>query len=217
MAQVSGEVAIVSDYRFRGVSLSEDHPALQGGVELDSGVGPYASEYVSVVPFGGRPGTTELTTTLGYRLEPAAGLTIDAFASHYHYPKTRDWDYFEANASLWWQAGARTALRAGLAYVPVQRHLRIDPAGSARNFYAMAGVDREVPGTPLTLTAEAGYEAGVMDGAARGGKLDWRLGSAVALGKFEVGLSYVGAIRPDAADGEVRHERALVLQLGRSF
>ena len=48
-AQVSGDVALLSDYRFRGESLTEGHPALQAGVNYDHSSGLFAGGLVSNV------------------------------------------------------------------------------------------------------------------------------------------------------------------------
>lgn len=48
-AQVSGSVALVSDYRFRGISLSDERPAAQLGVAYDGRGAWYAGALVSVV------------------------------------------------------------------------------------------------------------------------------------------------------------------------
>lgn len=48
-AQVSGDVALLSDYRFRGESLTEGRPALQAGVNYDHSSGLFVGALVSNV------------------------------------------------------------------------------------------------------------------------------------------------------------------------
>ena len=48
-AQVTGEVALLSDYRFRGESLTEGKPALQAAVNYDHSSGLFAGGLVSNV------------------------------------------------------------------------------------------------------------------------------------------------------------------------
>jgi len=48
-AQVTGNVALLSDYRFRGESLTEDRPALQAGVNYDNSSGLFVGGLVSNV------------------------------------------------------------------------------------------------------------------------------------------------------------------------
>jgi len=51
-AQIDGSAAAVSDYRFRGVSLSDKKPALQGQIDWTSGSGVFAGMFVSTVRLG---------------------------------------------------------------------------------------------------------------------------------------------------------------------
>ena len=214
--RVSGEAEVVSDYRFRGVSLSNGKPALQASVEFDSGAGFYLGGFGSWVPHGGGSTAVELDASGGYRAAIGSGVTLDGGVSWYHYPGAADCDYAEANATLGWERGDTNA-RGGVAWAPRQANL-IDAAGEkSANLYGFVGSEQAITGTPISLTFDAGYEAGAFAGAARGGKLDWRGGVAVARSGFTASASYVGAVRPRAAAGEQRREHGLVLALGRSF
>lgn len=53
-AQASASVSVVSDDRYRGVSLSDGDPALQAGVGVDAGWGGYAGAFVSSARLYGR-------------------------------------------------------------------------------------------------------------------------------------------------------------------
>ena len=129
---------------------------------------------------------------------------------------TMNRDYAEAIATLSWERG-NTGARGGVAWAPRQANL-IDAAGTkSANLYGFVGVEQAIAGTPISLTFDLGYEAGAFDGAARGGKLDWRGGIAVSQSGFTVSASYVGAVRPHARTGERRRENGMVLALGRSF
>jgi uncharacterized protein (TIGR02001 family) len=212
----SGEAEIVSDYRYRGVSLSNDQPALQASAEVETKAGFYLGGFASWVPHGGGPAAVELDAIGGYRTAIAGGLTLDGNLAWYHYPSLSGGDYGEATASLGWERGA-TSARAGIAWAPRQANL-VDSTGAPRdNLYGFAGIEHAIAGTPLSLHVEAGYEAGAFAGAVRGGKLDWRAGASVSAGGFALSASYVGALRPRAGDAELRRERGLVLALGRSF
>ena len=52
-AQVSASVAALSDYRFRGISQSDNNPALQATLAFDHTTGLFASAFASSVDFGG--------------------------------------------------------------------------------------------------------------------------------------------------------------------
>lgn len=212
---LSGEVEIVSDYRYRGLSLSNGHPALQASVETEL-AGFYVGGFGSWVPHAGESAGLELDATVGYRVALDARLTLDGGVTYYLYPRARDCDYAETSATLGWERGETNA-RAGLAYAPRQPNL-VDAAGTrSDNLYGFVAFEQAIAGTPLGLMLEGGYESGAFDGAARGGKLDWRAGVTVSRGRLYASASYAGALRPLAADGERRTERGLVFALGRSF
>lgn len=93
-AQVSGSVALVSDYRFRGISLSDERPAAQLGVAYDGRNDWYAGALVSVV----RPSQQAraqwltylgMTRPLRAGLDWEAGLEYASIAgdSRYAYPE----------------------------------------------------------------------------------------------------------------------------------
>jgi uncharacterized protein (TIGR02001 family) len=94
--QVSFNLGVTSDYRFRGVSQTANDPAVQGGADLTSGL-LYAGTWASNVDFGG-PTHAEVDVYAGVR--PAfAGLTFDIGAIGYLYPGQASGaheDYFEA-------------------------------------------------------------------------------------------------------------------------
>lgn len=213
---VSGEAEIVSDYRYRGVSLSNGKPALQASAEIDGGAGFYLGGFGSWVPHGGGSTAVELDASAGWRGAVAGALTLEGGVSWYHYPGAADCDYAEANAALGWERG-NTSARAGIAWAPRQANL-IDAAGNkGDDLYGFASIEQAIAGTPVSLSLEAGYESGVFDGAARGGKLDWRGGVAWSRRGFTASASYVGATRAHAVDSEHKREHGLLLGFGRSF
>lgn len=96
-AQVSGSVALVSDYRFRGVSLSDRGPAVQVSLAYDRSDGWYVGAFASSVRFGDAQQTrAQLLSYAGYAwrlrgdLNAEAGVNYSAFfggASGYDYPE----------------------------------------------------------------------------------------------------------------------------------
>lgn len=101
---VSGNAAVVSDYRFRGVSLSDGNFAIQGGIDLahESGfyLGTWGSSLASfddTAPFDdgtgviqsydiGNYGALELDIYAGWSGEVASGITADVGVIYYLYP-----------------------------------------------------------------------------------------------------------------------------------
>lgn len=117
---VEGGVAAVSDYRFRGVSLSDRKPALQADLTVSHKSGAYASVFVSTIDeygqdAGGRGATVELDYTAGWAFA-RAGLDFDVAASAYTYPGGVGINYVELPVQASKTVGAdrvgRVCLRA---------------------------------------------------------------------------------------------------------
>lgn len=91
-AQVSGSLALLSDYRFRGVSRSDGRPAAQLAVALDRADGWYTGALVSSVRLeqNARPGA-QLLSYAGFagRFRSDLGWEVGAqytrFTGHEHY------------------------------------------------------------------------------------------------------------------------------------
>src|SRR3712207_6564043 len=75
---ISGTVGLVSDYRFRGVTLSNGDPALQGGLTLAHDSGFYVGTWGSSIDSGELYGSTEVDLFGGWSGEIAPGTTFDA-------------------------------------------------------------------------------------------------------------------------------------------
>jgi uncharacterized protein (TIGR02001 family) len=87
---LSGNVAIVGDYRFRGLSQTYTQPAIQGGVDYASRTGAYVGAWGSNVSGNQflNGGSLELDLYGGHRWT-AAKLGLDLGAQYYWYPRAR--------------------------------------------------------------------------------------------------------------------------------
>jgi uncharacterized protein (TIGR02001 family) len=83
--QVSGNVALTSDYKFRGISQTDGGPALQGGLGMDFGNGFYLGTWGSNVDFAN---SLELDYYGGFRGDINESLSFDAGYIYYDYPST---------------------------------------------------------------------------------------------------------------------------------
>lgn len=213
--QAEGTAELVSDYRYRGTSLSNGHPALQVSAEVER-AGLSLSGFGSWVPKGGGSTAIELDATIGYRVALSGELSLNGGFAWYDYPGARNCDYGEAAGSLAWKRGS-TTVRAGLAFAPRQAAL-VDAAGSrSGDLYGFVALRRELPPMGLELSVEAGYESGAFDGAARGGKLDLRSAVTAPFGPLYLTAAYIVASRPQAMADERRGEHGMVLSLGTAF
>lgn len=106
---VTATAAIVSDYSFRGISQSDNNPALQLGVEGAMKVNDYFTGYVSLwgsnvdfVPNVDDGAHAEVDVTVGFR-GAVAGIGYDAKYILYNYPgatASLNYDYREVAGSL---------------------------------------------------------------------------------------------------------------------
>jgi uncharacterized protein (TIGR02001 family) len=208
-AEVSGEAGVVSDYRYRGVSLSNGNRALQASVTLEHGSGLYATAWASTLGHGTQ---TEVDWTGGYSKDLSKGFSLDFSSTFYSYPSHGSENYFEATASATASRGGAEA-SVGYSFVPGQRATRDDSGRRHRNGYAFAKGSYEIAKTPLSLNGSIGYERGWFDEVERGGKWDWSVGADLKLAPARLSLAYVGS----NADRETGHRHALVGSLFLSW
>ncbi len=202
---VSGSVALVSDYRFRGVSQSDKHMAVQGGLTVTHETGLYASVWGSNLAgwgtFGGS--NMELDLVGGYKL-PVGGATIDAGLTWYMYPGgASNTDFAEPYVKVSSTLGPVTAL-VGVAYAPKQQALgnySNTPTSRGQkedNLYVWGDASMGIPGTPVTAKAHLGYSHGNPGLGPNGTSvtptgeyLDWLIGADMVLGPVTLGVAYV--------------------------
>jgi uncharacterized protein (TIGR02001 family) len=87
-AQVTGNLGLTSDYRFRGISQSQNGPAVQGGVDYSHSSGLYIGNWNSSVSsqlYTGGAGV-ESDIYAGYKKDIYKGLTIDVGSYNYFFP-----------------------------------------------------------------------------------------------------------------------------------
>jgi len=119
VAQVSADAALVSDYRFRGISLSNDRAAAQLDVGLDRPSDDpnrdwYAGVFASTVRFDSySPTRAQALVYAGYSRRLREGWSLDAGASYSSLPGNNDYDYLELHAGL-----ATEELAARLYFAP---------------------------------------------------------------------------------------------------
>lgn len=217
---VSGNAAVVSDYRFRGVSLSGGDPAIQGGVDVTHDSGFYVGTWGSSIDDGGTDvfGDLELDVYGGWSGNVAEGIAVDVGLLYYLYPTNNGLfdpvDYFEPYASVTGSLGPVEAT-LGAAYAWEQ-----DSLGGNDNFYLYTDLGTSIPTTPISLSAHLGYTDGVLAppllaGAADNSGFDWSFGaSATVLGGLELGVAYVGVEGP-SIDGFT--DDTIVASVGFSF
>jgi uncharacterized protein (TIGR02001 family) len=217
---VTGGLTLASQYRFRGISLSDEEIALQGTINLNHRSGFYAGVWGSNLDgFGELGGSNlELDLYLGYKRQVASGVTIDAGLLYYAYPGSSggDFEFFEPYANVSVTRGPVTG-KVGIAFAPSQ-----DALANNGNRYIFGDLSLAIPNTPVTLTGHLGNSHGRTPLTPSGDYLDWSLGASVAWRRLTFGVAYVdtnlsgaqaalGGATRDIVDG------AVVATLGASF
>lgn len=187
---ISGGVDLVSDYRFRGISLSDEKVEVQPTITLTHESGFYVGTWASGLPKTDAYGKVEVDLYGGWSGEIASGTTADIGVTYYWYPDGKKAfgpvNYVEFIGKLSHDIGPVSAT-ASAAYAPSQ-----DSLGNDDNIYLNLGLSYGIPKTPVTLEGSVGYTSGSLGALAPGGDyLDWSLGAAFAAGPATLTVSYV--------------------------
>ncbi|TCM19477.1 uncharacterized protein (TIGR02001 family) [Novosphingobium sp. PhB165] len=200
---VTGNVALTTDYRFRGVSLSNGDPAIQGGITVSHKSGVYVSTWSSSIHGGDVYGDQELDLIAGWTGNVGGGLTLDGGILYYVYPSGHvgDANYWEPYASVSYAVGP-AKLKAGLAYAWKQKGLLDNDGFHSDNLYLYGNIDFAVPKTPVTISGHLGYTDGVLSPCyyCAGTRsfndktgMDFSIGASMTVyGPLSVGVSYIG-------------------------
>ncbi|MGZ8361689.1 MAG: TorF family putative porin [Allosphingosinicella sp.] len=198
-------LALMSDHRFRGVSRSDEDPALRATFNLAHDSGLYAG--VRATTLKGRDsfrlrdpafedlGEAQLDLYAGYGARLGDGFELDAGALYYAFVGGDGaTDYVEPYASLSYLIGPVYAT-AGAKYAPSQRAI-----GDEDMLYLFGQVDATIPFRPWSFTALVGHQ----DWGDFGNYWTWSLGvehhlQIEALPGAHVGLSYVDTDLPSVA------------------
>ncbi|SHN59800.1 TorF family putative porin [Erythrobacter sanguineus] len=196
---VSGSATLVSDYRFRGVSQTDEGMAIQGGFTVSHASGFYVGTWGSNLSgwgtFGGA--NMELDIYAGFAFPVGEG-TLDTGVTWFMYPSGADTtDFAELYAKLSGDIGP-VSLTAGIAYAPSQEALGnvfatgaaaaagipTDPGDKEDNLYLSGDAVYGIPDTPLSVKAHLGYSDGNpglgpngTSIAPTGTYLDWLIGA----------------------------------------
>jgi len=189
---VSGNAAVTSDYRFRGVSFSDGDIAIQGGIDVAHESGFYIGTWGSSIEDSATFGHTELDVYGGWSGEVASGITFDVGLLYYIYPNGEGGiagpsDYFEPYASISGTLGPVEAT-LGAAYAFDQAAI-----GDDDNLYIYTDFSSGIPDTPISLNAHLGYTDGTLSTATDGDNFDWSVGADWAITQnLTASLMYVG-------------------------
>ena len=169
---ISGEIGLLTDYRFRGLSLSNQNPELTASLTVEHESGLYASAWASNVALAdGQADHLEVDWTAGYSKDIGRA-NINAGATYYSYVSNSNFNYIEFFGSVGTSVGPGE-VRVGAAYAPKQGNI-----GSTDNTYVYISGDMPLGQGPFSVHGTFGYE----NGAFGDHKKDWLIGASVDLG-----------------------------------
>ena len=213
---ISGYVQGVTDYRFRGYSLSGGDAAIQGSVNVNHSSGLYAGAWGSSLDGNGPIlnfyGDVELDLYAGWTGKLTPGLTGDVGVLRYVYPSNDGQgpaDFWEPYASLSTTYGPVTG-KLGVAYAPDGQ----DALGNRHNLYVFTDLSAGIPSTPLSLSGHLGYTDGALsprrlafNSFTDDGGFDYSVGATFNItDKLSVSATYVGV---DGHASESAYDAAL--------
>lgn len=202
--EVDGYISGLSDYRFRGISLSSKDPAVQAEISVAHESGLYAAIWGSNVAINSGADDVEIDASLGYAVD-VGNASFDVGAVYYLYPGNSDFNYIELYGSVGTTFGPAT-VSVGAAYAPSQSNI-----GDEDNIYVYVSGDVAIGETPLSVHGTFGIE----DGAFGDSKRDWLIGASYEIGSgFSATLDYVDTAH---TGGDPLGKATAVFSITKSF
>ena len=186
-AQLGATVSVESDYRFRGVSLSESKPAWRLTVNHDFMSGAYAGASATSVEIARGDRYSQFVGYAGYVTRPVDGRSLEFGASYSHFTGDSSYDYLEAYAGV---VAERWSLR--VHYAPDYFGRGVQTAYVDANTHWPINEHVRLFGHTGALVPLAGRTFWPDDKRTR---FDLRLGLGVSAGAFDGQLAWVEASR----------------------
>jgi uncharacterized protein (TIGR02001 family) len=187
---IGGTVTFTNDYVFRGISLSDEHPAVQGSIDWSHPSGFNAGVWGSNLQNGGQH--LELDWYLGYSGE-VQSLSYSVSLVYYTYPYSNGNDeYWEGLASIGYDFGFLSTT-LGVGYSPSQSGLGHD---DATWIYGDVNIPIPVGNTDIApyVFAHLGYQDAAFG---PGGYYEWNGGAGFSLVGLDFKLMYIDTDEKD--------------------
>lgn len=213
---ISANISIVSDYAFRGISQTEQRPALQGGLDWEHDSGFYLGFWASNVSWLNdldlnTKNSLETNLYGGYATS-IGPIGIDVGLLQYYYPGNYGSTYkasgakkphtLEGYVGLSWEFLSFTYSRSFTNLFGLDK-------SKGSNYYDLSASYEIMDG--LTLDAHYGYSD--IKGAGNDNYKDWKLGVTKSYGGFDFGLHYTDT---DIKGSNIADDR-VILSVSKSF
>lgn len=167
---ITGAVDVATQYRFRGISQSDNKPVIQGTFTITHKSGFYVSTWGSsasannAVNLGG----TEIDVYGGYsHALGKSGVVLDGGVYGYLYPGSQkavgvSESYFELYADASKPFGPITT-KIGINWAPNQAYFKDFATPSQYDIYVFGELGYAIPKTPISLHGHLGHTGGGLD------------------------------------------------------
>lgn len=175
--------AATSEYMFRGISQTDDHPAIQAGAGYSWSNGLYIGAWASNVDFGDDT-DAEVDTFIGWNGDLSDSVNLDVQLVRYNYlgePDGTDYAYNELIGKLSFAENYSVTLGYTNDFLN----------SDTDSIYTAVGGSWEV-GKGINLTAGLGYTTVDNAVSSEDGYLDYSIGVNRDFGPVNIGLGYIG-------------------------
>jgi uncharacterized protein (TIGR02001 family) len=212
--EVSFNAAVVSDYRYRGVSQTRLRPALQGGADyVNNPTGFYAGTWLSTIKWvkdGGGDGDVEWDLYAGKRGAITDTISYDVGGLYYYYPSNK----LSTSANTFELYGQISFGPASLKYSQSTTNL-FGTADSKNSGYIDAQLNQEVADGYI-LNVHVGRQNVKNNGAAS--YTDYKVGVTKDFGVVSVALAAVYAdTEAYVGNGKNLGKTGAVLTISKTF
>lgn len=209
LGEFSANVGLYTDYVYRGISQTDEGPALQGGFDWAHDSGLYAGLWGSNVDFNdGDEAHLEIDYYLGFA-NSVEGFHYDVFGLYYSYPgadDSLDYDFFELGGSLGYDFGVAD-VTGGVAWSP-------DFFGGIGDAVYYSGAVAVPLPYGFGIDGHVGHQD--FDDSGSTDYTDWSVGLTYAIWGFDLDLRYYDTDLSEAVCADGCDER-VVFGVSRSF
>lgn len=219
-AEVTANVNLASDYRFRGISQTQKGSALQGGFDVTTKSGLYAGNWNSNVSSASYTDSVgmEHDVYAGFKKEIVKGVKIDVGSYNYIYNRTDG--KFNSNSNTHeLYVGLEKGPFAVKASQSLNDYFGLNNSAGTRYFEANANVP-----VSKTLTVNAHVGRTQYANHSNLNYTDYKVGATMAVAGLNVGAHYVsnaqygsGAKAANTLGGMQLYKEAVVVSVGKSF
>lgn len=191
----SANLAVTSDYIWRGISQTDNEPAIQGGADYSHASGLYLGAWASNVDFAANDADVEVDLYGGFSNE-VGGFSYDVGVIHYNYPGESDLNFEELYLGL------------GYGFLSVKASHDFDN----ENSYYEAGADFTLP-AEVSLALHVGH----YDFDNGEDYDDWKVAVGRSYGGFDFELAYADTDLSDNECGGDYCDARAIFTVSREF